>query len=146
MKIYEKLKNRRNELKLTLDDVAKAVGVNHTTVYRWENGEIENIRSNKIIALAKVLKLSPIEIICQEQDLEYHNFNNIFGDIITSEKTLEAYSTKTFEEFLQDLDYTEDLEAAFILNKNKGKGGIEIISIHYDTYKKMIEILKNSQK
>ena len=57
--INELLKQRRIELGLTLLDVAKAVGVSEGTVSRWESGDIENMRRDKIAALATVLDISP---------------------------------------------------------------------------------------
>lgn len=50
---------RRSELHLTLEDIGNAVGVSKATVLRWENGEIKNLRRDKIAKLAKVLKVSP---------------------------------------------------------------------------------------
>lgn len=59
MEFKEILKTRRAELDLTLDDVARYVGVSGATVSRWENGDIENIRRDKIAKLAEVLKVTP---------------------------------------------------------------------------------------
>lgn len=55
--------NRRIELGLTLEDVAKAVGVSISCVQRWESGEISNMRRDRIVKLAKILNVSPLEII-----------------------------------------------------------------------------------
>ncbi len=53
------LKSRRSELGLTLDDIARFVGVSGATVSRWEKGDIENIRRDKIAKLADVLQVTP---------------------------------------------------------------------------------------
>lgn len=58
-KIKDIIKNRRLELGLTMLDVAKAVGVSEATVSRWESGDIDNMKRNRIAALSKVLRLSP---------------------------------------------------------------------------------------
>jgi transcriptional regulator with XRE-family HTH domain len=57
--IKDIIKNRRLELGLTMLDIAKAVGVSEATVSRWESGDIDNMKRNRIAALSKVLKLSP---------------------------------------------------------------------------------------
>lgn len=54
----DRLKALREMRGMTLDDVAKIVGVSNATVSRWETGEIRNIRNDKIACLARALKTS----------------------------------------------------------------------------------------
>ena len=61
--IANKLKTRRQELGLTLEDVAQAVGVGRSTVRKWETGMIKNMGRDKIAALAKILQISPVELV-----------------------------------------------------------------------------------
>ena len=57
------LKDRRLELELTLEDVAKRVGVSPATISRWESGDIANMRRDRIAALAEALQISPAVIM-----------------------------------------------------------------------------------
>lgn len=59
---------RRSELKLTLEDIAKRVGVSRSTVQRWENGEIKNLGKNRIASLAAVLQVSPEYLLGWSED------------------------------------------------------------------------------
>ena len=59
MTVYERIKNRRNELGLSVDYVADVLGVSRTTVYRYESAEIEKLPTSIIEKLAKVLHTSP---------------------------------------------------------------------------------------
>lgn len=61
--IANKIKSRRLELGLTLEDVAQAVGVGRSTVQRWESGLIKNMGRDKIAELAKVLQMNPVELV-----------------------------------------------------------------------------------
>ena len=61
--IANKIKARRIELGLTLEDVAQAVSVGRSTVQRWESGLIKNMGRDKIAALAKILQLNPVELV-----------------------------------------------------------------------------------
>lgn len=61
--VAKKIKNRREQLGLTLEEVGQAVGVGKSTVLRWENGNIRNMRRDKIAALAKILQISPVELV-----------------------------------------------------------------------------------
>lgn len=62
------LKSRRLELGMTLEDVGDFVGVGKSTVRKWENGMIDNMKRDKIALLAKALKISPMEIIFDTYD------------------------------------------------------------------------------
>lgn len=63
------LKERRLELGLTLEEVAQSVGVGKSTVRKWETGSIQNMGRDKILTLAKVLRISPMDIIDPDQDI-----------------------------------------------------------------------------
>ena len=54
-----RMKNRRKELGITVDEIASALGVSVATVYRYENGEIEKVPGSVLEPLAKVLRTTP---------------------------------------------------------------------------------------
>jgi repressor LexA len=63
MTIGEIIYNRRKELGLTLEEIGNATGVSKSTVKKWENGFIANMRRDKIEKLAKILQISPIVLL-----------------------------------------------------------------------------------
>jgi repressor LexA len=67
MDIGKLINKRRTELGLTLEEVGNAVGVSKSTVKKWEDGFISNMRRDKIASLAKVLKLNPVSLINGEE-------------------------------------------------------------------------------
>lgn len=60
--IGERIKARRLELGLTADQLAECVGKNRATIYRYENGEIENMPLSVMEPLAKALGITPAEL------------------------------------------------------------------------------------
>ncbi|MGM9946747.1 LexA family protein [Floccifex sp.] len=76
MDIQDKIKKRRLELNLTLDDVAKELGVNKSTVLRYESKSINKMPIDVIPPLAKILQCSPEYLM--GWDDEYNDYNNIF--------------------------------------------------------------------
>ena len=66
--IQEKIKARRLELGLSLEDVAKELGVNKTTVMRYESKSIEKMPIDVSPPLAKILKCSPEYLMGWEED------------------------------------------------------------------------------
>lgn len=59
MGIADKLKSRREELGLTLQEIGDYIRVSKATVQRYESGEIKNLKLETIEKLAEILKVSP---------------------------------------------------------------------------------------
>jgi len=59
MDISEKIKTLRKQRKLTFEAVGRVVGVGKSTVRKWENGDIKNMRRDKIALLAQALGVTP---------------------------------------------------------------------------------------
>lgn len=56
------IKQKRLDLGMTLDELAKRVGVSTATVSRWETGKIEDMKRSRIKALSDTLEI-PIHTI-----------------------------------------------------------------------------------
>ncbi len=83
------LKSRRLELGLTLEQVGKLTGVGKSTVRKWETGYIENMGRDKIISLAKALKINPMDIIDPDEEFknsEIAELNDIFKQLNSSKQ------------------------------------------------------------
>lgn len=63
LEIGERIRSRRVELGLTLDDVAFTVGVNKTTIQRYESGKITSLKMPVIQSIAEKLKVNPSWLI-----------------------------------------------------------------------------------
>lgn len=63
LKLGQRIKERRQQLGLSVDEVAKALNKNRATVYRYESEEIENLPYTVLIPLAKVLRVTPAHIL-----------------------------------------------------------------------------------
>ncbi len=70
MEVKDIIKNRRTELDLTMKQVAELVGVSEATISRWESGDIENMKRDKISALAKALRISPATLMGWDDSTE----------------------------------------------------------------------------
>ena len=67
----QKIKALREENNLTLEQVGNAVGVGKSTVRKWENGIIANMRRDKIADLAKVLHTTPAYLMGLKKKLNW---------------------------------------------------------------------------
>lgn len=102
------LRDRRQELGLTMKQVAEAVGVSEATVSRWESGDIQNMKSNRIAAMAKVLQTDP-------------NF------VMTGKTVDEEMNSEDAElaEYLEYLKTRPEMRMLFSLTKNATKAEVE---------------------
>lgn len=66
MNFNEKIKQRRIELDKTLEEIGNICGVSKATVLRWESGEIQNLKRDKIAKLAAALEISITSVLESE--------------------------------------------------------------------------------
>lgn len=59
MTIGERIRERREALKINQTDLADKISVSKQTLYKYENGIVTNIPSNKIEEIAKALNTTP---------------------------------------------------------------------------------------
>lgn len=59
MSIGKRIKNLRTKRGMSIDDLAEKLGKNRTTVYRYENGDIENLPLGILNPLADALDTTP---------------------------------------------------------------------------------------
>jgi len=64
----ERIKKRRIELQISVDNLAEKIGVNRATIYRWENGGIESMSTDVLEPLAKALFTSPAALMGWDED------------------------------------------------------------------------------
>ncbi len=62
MTIGERIKKRRTEIGLSVDELASMIGKNRATIYRYESEDIENLPVSILEPLAKALRTSPAEL------------------------------------------------------------------------------------
>ena len=58
MTTAERIKQSRKDLGLRAEDVAERIGVSRSTMFRYENGEIEKLPINHLVPIAKALHTS----------------------------------------------------------------------------------------
>lgn len=76
MTIGERIKNRRIELGLSVDNVAAELGKNRATIYRYEGDEIENLPTTVLEPLAKILQTTPAYLMGWDDDpYDYDSFD-----------------------------------------------------------------------
>lgn len=67
MKIGQRIKERRKEMKISVDELANRLGKDRSTIYRYENGDIENLPLDILEPIAKALDTTPAYLIGWEK-------------------------------------------------------------------------------
>ena len=110
MRIGERIKQRRLELGYTADALAKLLNKNRATIYRYENGDIENMPIDVLEPLAKALNTTPAYLMGWQEPHQ--------GSTSTLSKQTEDYyldaETAEYAEMQEAVNYIE-----FIKSRNK---------------------------
>ena len=83
MEVKDIISTRRIELDMTMKELSQKVGVSEATVCRWESGDIENMKRDKILNLANALQLSPSVLMGWTEDKTEFVLSEQERDIIT---------------------------------------------------------------
>lgn len=76
--LKENLKRLRKQKRMTLEELADAIGTSKQTIHRYENGIISNIPADKVLKLAAALDVSPAELMGWDgEDFSSFNYNNV---------------------------------------------------------------------
>lgn len=70
MSIGQRIKSMRLRQGLSIDDLAYRLGKNRTTIYRYENGDIENLPLGILDSLAEALNTTPAYLMGWESPVE----------------------------------------------------------------------------
>ena len=63
MNIGKRIRERRKELKMSVDELARRVGKDRSTIYRYENGEIGNMPLELVATMVEALQMTPQELL-----------------------------------------------------------------------------------
>ena len=85
MKVGDRIRAKRQDLGMSVDELAARLGKNRATVYRYEKGDIENMPVNVLEPLAEVLQTTPAYLMGWtpddydwERDLD-HRLDSVYG-------------------------------------------------------------------
>lgn len=71
--VGERIRELRKKQKMSVDDLAKKINKSRATIYRYENGEIENAPYTILVPLAKALNTTPTYLLGMEEEYENNN-------------------------------------------------------------------------
>lgn len=88
MIVGKRIKERRKELGISADELARALGKDRSTIFRYEKGDIENLPIDILEPIAKVLRTTPQFLMGWE---EMQKKNDILTDIVLRLRTDDVF-------------------------------------------------------
>lgn len=104
----KRIKELREERKLSYQALGDALGVSKSTVFRWESGETDKVSRSTIQALSIYFKVNPLYILGVSDDKEEVSMDAIEEDILkrfrqlTNTQKISIY--KSFDKLLRDME------------------------------------------
>lgn len=102
MNIGSRIKQRRMELKMSADSLAKIIGKDRSTVYRYESGGIDKVSADILVTLANALETTPSYLIGLERSEE---------QAVASFLSADGVQLKHMETWLRELGHIEFTDA-----------------------------------
>ena len=103
-----KIRDLRKARKMTLEDVAKIVGVGKSTVRKWETGMIQNMKRDKIASLANALDTTPAYLMGWI-DEEEENKNDLIAEVVLKMRTDSTFMSVVEKLYNLDQDKLESI-------------------------------------
>lgn len=141
MNIGDRIRFRRNQLDKTLEEVGKIVGVTRATIQRYENGNIQNIPSDKIELLAKALKTTPAYLMGWEDE-------DSIEQNAQEQKIIESFNKLNTEGKEKAISYTQDLvdSGKYSIDQNLSRATQAEIDQEVEAYRKELELQARTAK
>lgn len=136
MSIGQRIKQKRLEAGLSVEEMAKRLNKNRATIYRYESDEIENLPISILAPLADVLNTTPAYLMGWSEELEVHK-NNITQ--LTKEHNRNFYEKQLLSSF-NDLNDEGKKEAIKRVNE------LTELSKYKKDDNKVVELTKNKKE
>lgn len=128
MNVGKRIQARRKELNMTVEELAKRLNKNRTTVYRYEKGDIENLPLDALKPLAEILETSPAYLMGWED--EPNEDVATVGDLL---KLIRVQLNVSIEEFARNLGISP--EKLRVYESGEKYTPIKIINMIADYYR-----------
>lgn len=129
MDVGKRIKERRKELNLSVDELAQKLNKNRTTVYRYEKGDIENLPLDILGPLAEALNTTPAYLMGWENKLisaidtitDYYRLSVGNENNIRTER-FKVWAKKFDKYVFTDEEHSKLVEyAEFLIHQRKGE-------------------------
>lgn len=132
MDVGKRIKERRKELNMSVDELAQKLNKNRTTVYRYEKGDIENLPMDILGPLAEALNTTPAYLMgwdnkpvsVMDTITDYYQLS-VGGEDNIRIKRFRLWAEKFNKYVFTDEEHTKLVEyAEFLIYQRKGEENV----------------------
>lgn len=110
MKIGNRIKERRTQLKMSADELARRIGKDRSTIYRYEGGGIDKISVDMLEPLAKALETTPAYLIGLDGSGEFSSAHIVKDGVYASYVSTNAVQVRNMEKWVNEFGHIEFTE------------------------------------
>lgn len=119
--VGSRIKSRRKELKISAEELGKRIGKDRSTIYRYENGEIDKVPFDVMEPIAKALDTTVDELVGWDNiDRENEDVKNILNKLAEDKNyariVIRAMKDIEFYELCKDLVRLKDNQILSVKN------------------------------
>lgn len=143
MNIGQRIKERRIELEMSMEQLANKLGINRSTVYRYETGEIEKMPIGVIKPIAEALNTTPAYLLGWDQDAidavsEIQSDADLHDD--TAEHALKDFMIEIAENGFSSNDIKNIRRYAIAIKKTESGSNEELHKAFIELFVKLYDL------
>ena len=78
----KRIRDIRKQKGISAEDLAEKIGMNRATYYRYESGDLKNLKFDKIQKIADALDVYPVDLVVWEEEKPALNEDELDDELI----------------------------------------------------------------
>lgn len=87
MGMADRIKERRQAMKYTQEELAEKLGLQKSAIAKYENGRVENLKQNVIVRMAEILECDPAYLMGWSDSMKSEESRRISSDSPAASRT-----------------------------------------------------------
>ena len=108
----KRIRDIRKQKGISAEDLAEKIGMNRATYYRYESGDLKNLKFDKIQKIADALDVYPVDLVVWEEEKPAHNKDELDAELIRRLMLLTPEEIEKVDAFVQGILATRGAAAS----------------------------------
>ena len=99
----KRIRDIRKQKGISAEDLAEKIGMNRATYYRYESGDLKNLKFDKIQKIADALDVYPVDLVAWEEEKPALNEDELDDELIRRLMLLTPEELEKVDAFVQGI-------------------------------------------